>query len=271
MNIKDYYFHTISKDKKDNVIYNHFECIIKDGKLKSQKLLNNNEMKFNGLEYISVAEYIEPSLYKTFIIDKDNYNKSELSKIFISYQDYLEYLKSNEWLELPLSKEEFFKKYNTNEKRDYYNYLDSISRTYPVDIEYLYKLTGDIIYKYILEMIDSTILYCNKSEYCFNQYIRNSTGITFIFPKNLDIVNVNIIPNLPFNIESKLVKTLQNLSNRYSNQIGEVQVKGYIEVNKAIGLLIDDNINKEQILNILNKYNLNLMLYKLKNDEIIEI
>lgn len=46
MNIKDFYFHTISKfDNKE--IYINFESILKDGKLKSQKLLNNNEIKFN--------------------------------------------------------------------------------------------------------------------------------------------------------------------------------------------------------------------------------
>lgn len=271
MTINNYYFHTILKDNKESEIYNNFEQILKDGKLKSQRLLHNNEIKFNGLDYISLASFVEPSEYKVFVVDKKYYNMSKLSNIFTSYNHYLEYLKLNNRLEEPLNKEQFFKKYNTNNKRDYYNYLDTISRTYPVDINYLYKITNDIIYKYILDLIGDDILYCNKSEYCFEEYVKNSNGITFIFPKTIDIIDVRIIPNLPFEIESKLVKKAQNLYNRYSNQIGEVQVKDYLDINSAVGIIINDNINKKIVFDLLKKYNLNLKIYKMINEQLIEL
>lgn len=218
MNINNYYFHTILKDNnKENQIYDNFEEILKDGKLKSQRLLHKNEIKFNGQDYISLASFVEPSEYKVFVLDKKYYNMSKLSNIFGSYNDYLEYLKLHNYLEQPLSEEEFFKNYNTNNKRDYFNYLDSISRKYPVDIRCLYEITNDIIYKNILDIIDGDIVYCYKSEYCFEEHIRNSKGITFIFPKTINVTDVTIIPNLPFEIESELVKKVQNLSKRCSN------------------------------------------------------
>lgn len=271
MNIIDYYFHTILKDKNEDGIYTNFEEILKDGKLKSQKLLNNNVTKFNGLDYISLASYVKPTEYKTFIIDENKFNLSKLSKIFDSYNDYLDNLKLCEWLNEPISKKEFFIKYKNDNKRDYYNYLDSISRRYPVDIKYLYNETNDIVYKYILEMIDDDILYCNSQDYCFLEYVEKSNGITFIFPMTIEIINVNIIPNLPFEIESKLVEKIENLSNRYSNQIGEVQVKDYLDVENAVGILIADNINKDIVLNLLKKYKLNIKIYKLIENKLIEI
>lgn len=271
MNIGNHYFHTLLKDNVGDKIYNNFEAILKDGKLKSQGLLNNVETKFNGLDYISLASYVEKSEYKTLVIDKENYKTSGLSKLFESYEEYLAYLKLDEWLEKPKSREEFFRENNTNDKREYYNYLDSISRRYPVDIKYLYEKTSNIIYKYILDMIEDDILYCNKTEYCFEEYIRNSKGITFIFPKEIDVVSIHIIPNLPFDVESKLVKKTESLSTRYSNQIGEVQVKEYINIDKAVGILINDNISKERIFNLLKKYKIDIKLYCLLNDRLIEL
>lgn len=271
MNISNYYFHTILKDNKEDEIYNNLEEILVDGNLKSQKFLNNNEIKFNGLDYISLASFIEPSEYKVFVLDKEQYNASKLSIIFNSYADYLDYLKLNNWLEQPLNREEFFIKYNTDKKRDYYNYLNSISRTYPVDIKCLYETTNDMIYKYILDMIDDDILYCNKSEYCFEEYIRKSKGITFVFPKTIDAIEVRVIPNLPFEIESELAKKIQTLSDRYSNQIGEVQVKDYLNINSAVGIIINDNLNKEIIIELLKKYNLNVKIYKLINEQLVEL
>lgn len=55
-------------------------------------------------------------------------------------------------------------------------------------------------------MVDDDILYCNKTEYCFEEYIRSSKKIIFIFPKTINAIEVKIIPYLPFKIESKLVK-----------------------------------------------------------------
>lgn len=272
MDINNYYFHTILKDNTKDEIYKNFEDILKDRKLKSQKLLNNNEMKFNGIDYISLASYKKESEYKTFIIDENEYSHSKLSTLFDTYDDYLNYLKQDNWLEKPLSKEEFFEKYNTTNKREYYNYLDSIARTYPIDIKYLYKKTNDLIYKDILEIINDDILYCNKSEYCFEEYIRKSKGITFIFPKNINAVEVKNIPNLPFEVENKLIKKIQHLSTRYSNQIGEVQVKDYLDIESAIGIIInEDFIDKKIISKLLIKYNFNIKIFKLKENQLIEL
>lgn len=269
MDIKDFYFHTISKfDNKE--IYNNFESILKDGKLKSQKLLNNNEIKFNGLEYISLAEYVEPSQYKVVCLKELDYNNSKLSTLFDSYSEYLKYLQLDNYKEVPMTKDEYFKLYNTTNKTKYFNYLGSISRTYPVDIKYLFNTTNDTIFKQILDIINDDILYCNKSEYCFEEYIRNSKGITFVFPKSIDVKKVNIIPNMPFEVESKLVNMIQNLDERYSNQKGEVQVKDYLDISNAIGIIINDNLNLKLIKNIMKTYNYNYKIYKIVNNSLIE-
>lgn len=269
MNIKDYYFHTICKFNNEK-IYNDFESILKDGKLKSQKLLNNNDIKFNGLDHISLAEYVKPTHYKVICLNEPDYNKSKISLLFKNYSEYLEYLKLDNYKEKPLSKEEYFKKYNKNEKREYFNYLDSISRTYPVDIRYLFETTKDIVFKYILDIINDDILYCNKSEYCFEEYIRYSKGITFIFPKNINVKKTVIIPNTPFNVEDKLVNMIQNSDKRYSNQIGEVQVKDYLNISNAIGVIVNDDLNINLILSIIKKYNYSYKIYKIVNDSLIE-
>lgn len=270
MNINDYYFHTISKFNVDNVLED-FNEILCDGRLKSQKLLGNSDSKFNGLDYISLASYVEPSEYKVFVIDEENFKNSKLSRVFSSYNKYLDFLKLDNYLEQPISMKEYFEINNTTNKRDYFNYVDSISRTYPVDINYLYKLTNDIIYKYILDMINDEILYCNKSEYCFDEYIRKSNGITFIFPKNISTEKVTIIPNLPFEIESKLVDMIQNSEVRYSNQIGEFQIKDYIDIDNASGIIVNKDIDLKIVKGILKKYNYNIKTYKLIENKLIEI
>ena len=76
---------------------------------------------------------------------------------------------------------------------------------------------------------------------------------------------------MPFEIENKLVKKIENLSTRYSNQIGEVQVKNYININRAIGILINNNVSKEYVLNLLKKYNINIKIYKLTDDKLVEL
>jgi hypothetical protein len=180
-------------------------------------------------------------------------------------------MKVSSQLEIPLSKEEFFSKNNTNDKRDYYNYLDSITRTYPVDISYLYRKTNDEIYKYILEMIDNDILYCYPSSNCFDEYIRKSNGITFVFPKNIKTENVTIIPNLPFEIENELVSKISDKSNRYSNLIGEVQVRDFIDVRDARGIIVANNIELSKVSDILKKYNYNIKLFNLIDKELVDI
>ena len=269
-NLENYYYHTISKDDVKQT-YEILEKVLNDGQLKTQQLLGKNEVKFNGMNYISLASYVENNEYKTFIVDENSFNDSKLANIFDNYNSYLDYMKLDSQLEIPLSKEEFFIKNNTNNKRNYYNYLDSITRTYPVDISYLYRKTNDEIYKYILEMIDNEILYCYPSGNCFDEYIKNTKGITFVFPKNIKIENVTIIPNLPFEIESKLVIKISNEVNRYSNLIGEVQVKDFIYIDNAIGIIVPDNLKLSKVSNILKKHNYNKKLFKLMDEKLVEI
>lgn len=92
-----------------------------------------------------------------------------------------------------------------------------------------------------------------------------------MFHKSIDTVNVNIIPNLPSNIEEYLVEKISNLEVRYSNMLGEVQVKDYIDIKDCVGVIISNNININDVKSIINKNNENIKIYKLVNNELIEI
>ena len=238
MNIKDYYYHTLSKDDSIKSL-EVFDKVLKDNKLKSQNMLGNKKIKFNGLDYISLAFYIDSDNFDGFIINENDFNKSDLSKIFDNYFEYLNYMNLDKNIFKPISREKFFEENHTNDKKEYYKYLDSITRTYPIDIQYLYNKTHDVVYKYILDKINRNILYCYKSDNCFDLYIRNSKGITLMFHKSIDTVNVNIIPNLPSNIEEYLVEKISNLEVRYSNMLGEVQVK-----DSALVLIKNGKVSK---------------------------
>lgn len=149
-------------------------------------------------------------------------------------------------------------------------YLELIQLILNIYLILRINTTNDVIFKQILDIINDDILYCNKSEYCFEEYIRNSKGITFVFPKSIDVKKVNIIPNMPFEVESKLVNMIQNLDDRYSNQKGEVQVKDYLDISNAIGIIINDNLNLKLIKNIMKNYNYNYKIYKIVNNSLIE-
>lgn len=75
---------------------------------------------------------------------------------------------------------------------------------------------------------------------------------------------------MPFEVESKLVNMIQNLDERYSNQKGEVQVKDYLDISNAIGIIINDNLNLKLIKNIMKNYNYNYKIYKIVNNSLIE-
>ena len=64
---------------------------------------------------------------------------------------------------------------------------------------------------------------------------------------------------------------MKNLPTRHSNQIGEVQVKDYIDISDAVGVLISDNVNKDYVFELLSKYNLNIKIYKLIDKTLVEI
>ena len=75
---------------------------------------------------------------------------------------------------------------------------------------------------------------------------------------------------MSFEVESKLVNMIQNLDDRYSNQKGEVQVKNYLDISNAIGIIINDNLNLKLIKNIMKNYNYNYKIYKIVNNSLIE-
>lgn len=267
--INNYFYHTISKDNQEQ-IYEILNKILDDKELKCQKLLGKSEVKFNGLDYISLASFPEEKEYKTFIIDKENFQNSKLSNIFSTYNLYLEYMKSSEKLEEPISKEEFFLKNNTNDKREYFNYLDTITKKYPVDIEFLYKKTNDEIYKIILELIKDSILYCYPFNNCFEDYVIHSKGITLMFSKNIEAQKATIIPNLPTELEMEVIRRIDNKVNRYSNQLGEYQAKEKISLNELIGIIISKNVDIDVIKEILNKKHYKTKLFKLNDNLILE-
>ena len=97
-----------------------------------------------------------------------------------------------------------------------------------------------------------------------------TNGITFIFNKNINVEKINIIPNLPFEIENKLVSSIEKLNNRYSNLIGEVQVKDKLSINHAIGVIIKNNLDIEKVKDLLKKYNYNIKVYKMEKDKLVE-
>lgn len=271
MKLSNYYYHTILKDELNiEKIYINLENILNDGYIKSKKLLNIQKNSYNGDEYISLASFENNSSYKVPYLKKTDYERSNLSKKYNSYEEYLKSLEEYEFLEEPLTKQEYFDKYNTNEKREYFNYLDKITRTYPVDIKTLYRKTKDVIYKEILNISQEEIICCYPSENSFNKYVLETNGITFIFNKDINTEKINIIPNLPFEIEDKLVSKLKEVNKRYSNLIGEVQVKDKLSISNAIGIIIKNNLDKEKVKDLLRKYNYNMKVYKMEKDKLIE-
>lgn len=76
MNIKDYYFHTISKSSNEKVYY-VFECILKDGKLKSQKLLNHNENKYIVIQCVYTDDKLNEE--EQNILSELHYKKIDIS------------------------------------------------------------------------------------------------------------------------------------------------------------------------------------------------
>ena len=250
---------TIISDKQLEKYYNKYKIKVK---------YNNQNINF----YITTKKDIELE-YGNKIIITGNYIKPEIQRNYkgFNYFEYLNYMNLDKNIFKPISREKFFEENHTNDKKEYYKYLDSITRTYPIDIQYLYNKTHDVVYKYILDKINRNILYCYKSDNCFDLYIRNSKGITLMFHKSIDTVNVNIIPNLPSNIEEYLVEKISNLEVRYSNMLGEVQVKDYSDIKDCVGVIISNNININDVKSIINKNNENIKIYKLVNNELIEI
>ena len=273
MKLNNYYYHTILKDAlSKEELYENLEIILKDGYIKSRSLLENKKdnKTYNGDNYISIAEYNEPSIYKVINLTEEEFSRSSLNRKFATYQEYLDRLKENEFIEAPLSKEEYFKKYNATDKREYFNYLDKITKTYPVDIKMLLEKTKDPIFQEILNISKEEIINCYPSENAFNKYVLETNGITFIFPNTINVIDVSIIPNLPLDIENALVSKISTLPNRYSNLLGEKQVKDKISIKDAIGIIIKDNLEESKIEKLLEKYNYKIKIYEIKEGEIME-
>jgi len=263
------FYHTILKDELDiNRLYKVLEKILKEGYLKSPRLLNEMGSGYNGDDYVSIARYHNMSKYKIIPLNEERYNNSSLNNKFNSYKEYLEYLELDDEIDKYLTKEEYFKKYKTNNKEEYYTYLEENTRSYPIDIKELYKYTKNEIYSFILNIIDDEILYCYKNEYAYNKYVLNSHGITFVFPSSLKTENVKLIPNLPLAIEREVVSNITKFKGLYTNIIGEYQVKDRIPISDAIEILINKNIDKDIVKSLLDKYNYNIKISYLEKYDV---
>lgn len=263
------YYHTILKDELDvNRLYKVLEKILKEGCLKSPRLLDEVGTGYNGDDYVSIARYHNMTKYKIIPINRERYKKSKLNKIFKSYKKYLEYLELDDRLEGYLTKEEYFSKYNTTNKQEYYEYLEDNTRSYPIDIKELYNNSGNEIYKFILSIIDDDILYCYKSEYAYNKYVLNSHGITFIFPSDIEKEDVKLIPNLPLAIEREVVANITKFKGLYTNIIGEYQVRDKIPISKSIEILINKDIDRKIVEDLLDKYGYDIKISYLEKYDV---
>lgn len=263
------FYHTILKDELDvNRLYKVLEKILKEGYLKSPRLLNEPGLGYNGDDYVSIARYHNMSKYKIIPLNEERYNKSSLNKKFNSYKEYLEYLELDDEIDKYLTQEEYFTKYKTNDKEDYYNYLEDNTRSYPIDIKELYEYTKNEIYSYILSIIDDNILYCYKNEYAYNKYVLNSHGITFVFPSNLKTEDVKLIPNLPLAIEREVLANITKFKGLYTNIIGEYQVRDRVPISESIEILINRNIDINRVKELLDKYNYDIKISYLEKYDV---
>lgn len=281
MNINDYYYHSVSKDSsylEDK--YKTLEDILKSKAILSRNYsgVKSDEITLNGDNYVSIASYVKPMNYKVPILEETDFNDSNMSKLYNSYQDYLSDIEKDNFISTPLSQEEFFKNNKTNEKRQYFRYLDSLSRKFPIDLDFLFKdeLDNDDILKYIYDKCQTmnNISYYFANEIAFKKYIVDSSSITFVISKDINTERTILIPNLEEKFFPKEMELdiANSVDKRYTNLIGEIQVKDKIDMKYIKGIIIDDNIDIKRVKKILNIYKLDIPLLKLDLDkELLEI
>lgn len=276
MQLKDYYYHSINIvnkkiDNKDE-IYIIFRNILKKGLL-SKKLSNfrRDIITMNGDEYISLAKYIPYTKYKVPVMSLNDFKESDMSKLFNSYDEYKNYIKQDRYLSTPMTMNEFFLKNDTNNKRDYFRYLETISRLFPIDLKWHFnnEINNDEILNTICR--ESTkqsefenIGYYLSNDNAFELCILNNISIIFVISNKISTEKMILIPNLPENFFNKdmELKIANSKTKRYSNLIGEVQVKDKIELADIKGIILGDNINHITIKNIMKELNIKIPLLK---------
>ncbi len=283
MKIEDYYYHCINKDLSDEkALYDIFQKI-----LESNALLSRNKSGFidkkiplNGDNYISLAYYQPILKYKVPAMELIDFTKSNMNKIFKNYEDYLNYVTQDRYISSPLTKEQFFSRNNTSDKREYFRYLDSVNRLFPIDLKWLFKneSKNDKILQYIYKKSTvkqniSDIGYYFTNDNAFDLVILNNMSIIFIISKEIPIQKTILIPNLPENFFDKDMEQemVNSIDKRYSNLIGEVQVRDRIALEFVKGIIINDKLNSEIIKSILKKCNKEIPIMKFNmNKGIIE-
>jgi hypothetical protein len=271
--MKSNLYYCINKDTTNvEEVYNAFENIMKSKAILSRAKsgYNNDVLTMNGYDNISVAEKIVESKYKVPIATKSEFAKSKLSLLYKNYKDYLTDLQSETFLEKPISREEFFIKNNTTNRRDYYKYLDSISRLYPIDLVVMLKdYLSDKIIQYIFEKVNKTAKYENigyfyATENAYEKYIKNSNGIVLVIDRNVPTQKTILIPNLEsnfFDIDTQLY-IANSKTIRYTNLSGEVQIKDKIDIKYIKRIIVGSLIDVNRIKSILNKYNIKIEVTK---------
>lgn len=274
MNLKKYYYHTIEKDSEDiNEIYIIFEEILKSGGLKSKSIRNNAPKKntMNGNNYISLVSYVPKTKKNVPFTNRQEFKKSRLAKEYFNYREYIKMIEKQPCSECAMSKQIYFEKNNTNNIRDYYNYLDSLAILFPIDLKWFFKdeITNDKIINYIYHKTlknnkSKEVGYFYANENAYDKYVINSNGITIVISKEIQVEETILIPNLVFGFfDKKMEKELNECeTRRYTNLIGEIQVKNEISLNNFVGLILNENIDVNKIKNIIKKYNIKIPIIK---------
>ena len=265
------YYYILNKDENDNKnLYSSFENILKSGAILCRRKsgLKRDVVTFNGDEYISLAYYVKQSAYKVPKVSGKEFLQSNLNKIFKNYKEYLNYLKLDSFLKSPISWQEYSKENQGKTRRDYYKYLDKISRKYPIDLKIFFKnAKKDEIFNEILKKVNKNskikdVGYFYANENAYSKYIKNTNGIVFVIDDKIKTENTILIPNLDsdfFNLNWQN-KIATSKSVRYTNLIGEVQVKDVISLKHVKHIVVTDAVEKEKLKALLENYKIKINL-----------
>ena len=267
------YYYVLNKDNcDDKKIYFAFEQVLSSKAIVCRRRsgLERETITFNGDEYVSICRYVKESVFKVPCANSKEFKQSNLKNIFANYRAYVNYLKCDSFLKKPISYDKFCKQNKTEKRKDYYRYLDSISRKYPIDLNMFFKnIKKDEIIKEIFEKFNKTakekdVAYCYASENAYSKYIQQHNGIIFVINNSIKIEKTVLIPNLDgdfFNLNYQ--KKIANSNPiRYTNLIGEVQVKDKIDLKNVKFIIVDKKLDLQKIKNLIKQYNIKIKIKK---------
>ncbi len=265
------YYYVVNKGENDNKkLYLSFENIIKSGAIlcRQRSGIKKDFATFNGDEYISLAYYVKQSEYKVPKVSCKEFLQSNLNKIFKNYREYLNYLKLDTFIKTPISWQDFFKQNPNKTKKDYYRYLDKISRKYPINLKIFFKnvkkdeIINEIFKKFNKNSKIEDVGYSYANENAYYKYIKNADGIVFVIDDKIKTEKTILIPNLESDFFSLKWqnKIAASKSVRYTNLIGEVQVKDAIPLKNVKYIVVSSTIEKEKLKNIMKKYKIKINL-----------